>query len=1247
MNFRLPYVFTIFLAGLLTFGCAGDPELTVLVQPPGESPLPGGIFLGGQNVTLIASVSYTGGSASEATQLQLYRSEDAAISTDDSPQGERQPVEALMPGGSVDVNVTVTLPSETGSYYYGACITPANSNENCSSGVELMVSESAQAVEPGSMTDSILAAGVSDYFKFALMESARRLTVYTSGETNVTVDLYDGHGRPLATGESSGDEGNFSIERPLAPGTYFIRVNGADMDVTGGYTLHVERGARVTTVQLGSVTDRNLAAGFSDYFQFTLESAQSLVIHTSGGIDTSGNLYDGRGMLLVSDENSGDGNNFYIDHSFAAGTYFIQVSGNNFGTVNGYTLHVIPAVTPGSTADSTLTAGGTDYFAFTLESAQSLVIHTSGGIDTSGNLYDGRGMLLVSDENSGDEGNFRIDITLPHGNYLIEVNGADMNVAGGYTLHVEGSGVTTVQLGSVTDRNLAAGFSDYFQFNLESAQSLAIYTIGESEFTGNLYDGRGMLLVSDENSGAGDNFLIKSTLSPGTYFIEVEGADTGVQGGYTLYVVPAVTPGSTTGGALTAGVSDYFQFTLESPQSLTIYTSGMTNTTGRLYDGDGTLLTIDKNSGDGGNFRIDRLLVAGNYLIEVHGADTIVMGGYTLHVGESGITTIKPGSVTFHTLAAGASDYFKFILESAQNLAIYTSGTTNTTGRLYDSNSMLLTTDENSGDGDNFRIERMLAPGTYFIRVSGDSSSTSGSYTLNIIPMVTPGSMTAASLSAGGSNYFHFTLTGTQGIAVYTSGMTNTTGRLYDANGVLLATNENSGDMSNFRIDLILDMGTYLIRVDGAGRNVMGAYTLHVVGSTVTTVMLGSMTTGMLAAGAGDYFKLTLASDQSLAIYTSGTTDTTGRLYDSDFVLLATNEDSGNFRIDRPLVPGTYFIRVSGNTATVSGAYTLNVTGASVTTATVNPETAPGYTLTAGVSDYFKLTLASAQNLAIYTSGMTDTTGTLYNDSGALLAMAESGGDMSNFRIDRPLAADTYFIRVSGNTATVSGAYTLNITGASVTTVMLDAMNTGTAMGTLAAGGSDYFQLTLTSNRGVVIYTSGMVNTTGSLYNSYGVLLATDENSGDGNNFRIELPLAPGTYFIEVKGADMSAAGAYTLNITVADMATKLTLPSMEGATETSSRTPSRATGTDYFWLEIDTEQTLTIWSSGDIPAADLRITIYDDSANILVRPGNAENASHFRAYRTLFKPGVYFLGVRANNYNRAYTLRIKREADG
>ena len=524
---------------MLTFGCGGgsdpdsDPELTIRVQPPVESPFPGGIFVGGQNVMLVATVSHAGGPSSEATQLQLYLSQDAAISTDDLPRGEMQPVEALMPGASAEVTLTVTLPPMTGSYYYGACIT--NSNENCSSGVELMVSELAQAVEPGSMTEASLTAGGTDYFQFTL-ESAQFLDIYSSGGTDVTGRLYDARGMLLVIDENRGDGNNFRIDRPLDSGTYFVRVSGNDMSTSGGYTLNLE-GSGVTTVMPGSMTEATLPAGGAGYFQFTLESAQVSVIYSSGTTDVIGRLYDARSVLLITDDDSGAGRNFRIERPLAAGTYFIRVSGNTRTVTGAYTLNIagasVTTVMLGSMTTGMLAAGGDDYFQFILESTQFLAIYSSGGTDVIGRLYDARSVLLVTDDDSGAGRNFRIDHLLTPGTYFIRVSGFESS-SGNYTLHVETVDTTAItaltlpsMAGESTTSDQVSG-ANYFQLQIETAQTLTITSnsrnfgsLGSLRIT--IYDADFNILVNPGDSEDGSDFRTSREFTPGTYLLRVTG----------------------------------------------------------------------------------------------------------------------------------------------------------------------------------------------------------------------------------------------------------------------------------------------------------------------------------------------------------------------------------------------------------------------------------------------------------------------------------------------------------------------------------------------------------------------------------------------------------------------------------------------------------------------------------------------------------------------------------------------------
>ena len=98
--------------------------------------------------------------------------------------------------------------------------------------------------------------------------------------------------------------------------------------------------------------------------------------------------------------------------------------------------------------------------------------------------------------------------------------------------------------------------------------------------------------------------------------------------------------------------------------------------------------------------------------------------------------------------------------------------------------------------------------------------------------------------------------------------------------------------------------------------------------ASATTVAAGSDTQGDLTAGDVDYFRIVLDAPGTLEAYTSGRTDTLGRLEDDDGAVLHTNDDGGagtNFRISEDVSPGTYFVRVEGFSGQVTGEYTLHI----------------------------------------------------------------------------------------------------------------------------------------------------------------------------------------------------------------------------------------------------------------------------------------------------------------------------------
>ena len=82
---------------------------------------------------------------------------------------------------------------------------------------------------------------------------------------------------------------------------------------------------------------------------------------------------------------------------------------------------------------------------------------------------------------------------------------------------------------------------------------------------------------------------------------------------------------------------------------------------------------------------------------------------------------------------AGESDYYRIRVSESGYLTAYTRGNLDTRGYLYDSGERQLASNDDGGasDGTNFRIEREVDVGTYYVRVEAYYRSATGSYTIH------------------------------------------------------------------------------------------------------------------------------------------------------------------------------------------------------------------------------------------------------------------------------------------------------------------------------------------------------------------------------------------------------------------------------------------------------------------------------------------------------------------------------------
>ena len=172
-------------------------------------------------------------------------------------------------------------------------------------------------------------------------------------------------------------------------------------------------------------------------------------------------------------------------------------------------------------------------------------------------------------------------------------------------------------------------------------------------------------------------------------------------------------------------------------------------------------------------------------------------------------------------------------------------------------------------------------------------------------------------------------------VRIYTSANTNTWGALYDSYEIELESNNDGGAGDNFHIDRSLEPGTYYVGVWGRYNSYTGPYRLHIsIGDdhgnlfdTASRAQLPSAISGTIGYGDDhDMFWFQVSTPGNVVIQTTGAVRTFGLLYDSYLIELERNEPGGNFRIERYLEPGVYYVLVTDRYHS-TGNYTLHLSG--------------------------------------------------------------------------------------------------------------------------------------------------------------------------------------------------------------------------------------------------------------------------------------------------------------------------------
>ena len=374
-------------------GPAPAPDLVVDTPTVSESaPTAGARF------TLSATVRNQGNGSSDSATLRYYQSTDSTITRGDTAVGTDS-VFSLDAAESGDESISLTAPSEPGTYYYGACVDAVSdetdTTNNCSLAVTVTVGAAPApdlVVDPPTVSESAPTAGAS----FTLNATVRNqgsgssafttLRYYQSTDSTITTgDTEVGMDSVFRLGASASGAESISLTAPSTPGTYYYGACVDPVDGESDTTNNCSSAESVTVVSasgsdlvIESFTPQNSnldAGAFLPLYArvrnqgtgLAATTPVSFYLSTDATISTSDTRIDGQYVRRLAPSESGTAQVSTFAPS-TPGTYYYgacvqAVSGetnttNNCSAAGTVTVGDAPANVPGVPAGLTAAPNG-------------------------------------------------------------------------------------------------------------------------------------------------------------------------------------------------------------------------------------------------------------------------------------------------------------------------------------------------------------------------------------------------------------------------------------------------------------------------------------------------------------------------------------------------------------------------------------------------------------------------------------------------------------------------------------------------------------------------------------------------------------------------------------------------------------------------------------------------------------------------------------------------------------------------
>ena len=307
--------------------------------------------------------------------------------------------------------------------------------------------------------------------------------------------------------------------------------------------------------------------------------------------------------------------------------------------------------------------------------------------------------------------------------------------------------------------------------------------------------------------------------------------------------------------------------------------------------------------------------------------------------------------------------------------------------------------------------------------------------------------------------------------------------------------------------------------------------------------------------------------------------------------------------------------------------------------------------LDSGSEIWYRISPSQTGFISVETTGDTDTFMEFYDSNRNLLMVDDDGGEGYNARIEYYVTAGTaYLIKVRGYNSDETGPYQISARNLPMPQPV-DLRIGGTPLSAaLSAGGYNWYSVRAASNGILTVETTGNLDTYIDAYNSSYKFIASDDDSGDDLNARIEIfTEANQTYLFRVRSYDSSESGRYQIS------AANVAVTELRAGGSSVSGTITED-GENWYSVRTTASGLLIVETTGNIDTmleaydASFYFIGYDDDGGVDYNARLeivAEANQMYFFLLTAYENGRYQISAKTSAFPAPVALTIGREVSG